>query len=197
MRQLLDLAESGVDKDRDRVVDAFLTLRTRAGVTSLPELLKNPHLRPAQKAELIKSFGNYLFDPPLTADPLIEVLLSQTGAPTLVKMAGLETLALFGPVQGERIAALLIAWSKDSDPDMRLTALATIEKTRLAQAVPELVKRLTDDTFTAFERRRGQDAARVRRAVIRRAADEGSASAGQVGRRADAAFGGISHAGAG
>ena len=152
IRKLLDIAESGVDKERDRVVDAFRTLRCRAGMTALPELIKNPHLRPAQKAELVRSYGNYLLDPPLTADPLIDLLLAQSEAPTLVKMAGLETLGLFGPLQSDRAAGLLIAWAKDRDPEMRLAALVTIEKTRMSRAVPELVKRLTDETFTAHER---------------------------------------------
>src|SRR5262249_14012934 len=88
-RRLCDLAESGVDNDRDSVVDGFRTLRTGAGVSSLPELVNNPHLKPVQRAELIKSFGNYLLDPPLTAEPLIDMLLAQQGAPTPVKMAGL------------------------------------------------------------------------------------------------------------
>src|SRR5262249_43738007 len=40
VRRLVDLADSGVSKDLDRVVDAFLTLRTPAGAKALPDLLK-------------------------------------------------------------------------------------------------------------------------------------------------------------
>src|SRR5262249_40293107 len=60
VEKLLELADSGVDKDRDRVVDAFVALRTEAGAAALPKLLKNWHLSVKQKAALIRSYSNYL-----------------------------------------------------------------------------------------------------------------------------------------
>jgi putative membrane-bound dehydrogenase-like protein len=68
--RLLALAESGVPKDTDNVVDAFAALRTRAAYEGLPSLLKYPHLSNEQRVKLLRSCGNYLLDPPITLDPL-------------------------------------------------------------------------------------------------------------------------------
>ncbi|HEY7424353.1 MAG TPA: hypothetical protein VH682_09010, partial [Gemmataceae bacterium] len=68
--RLLALAESGVPKDTDNVVDAFAALRTRAAYEGLPSLLKYPHLTNEQRIKLLRSCGNYLLDPPITLDPL-------------------------------------------------------------------------------------------------------------------------------
>ncbi|HEY7425351.1 MAG TPA: HEAT repeat domain-containing protein, partial [Gemmataceae bacterium] len=68
--RLLALAESGVSKDTDNVVDAFAALRTRAAYEGLPSLLKYPHLKNEQRVKLLRSCGNYLLDPPITLEPL-------------------------------------------------------------------------------------------------------------------------------
>ncbi len=72
--RLLALAESGVKKETDRVVDTFAVLRTRAGYEGLPNLLKYPHLTRGQRDKLIRSCGNYLLDPPIAPDPLFAYL---------------------------------------------------------------------------------------------------------------------------
>jgi putative membrane-bound dehydrogenase-like protein len=72
--RLLALAESGVRKETDRVVDAFAALRTRAGYEGLPNLLKYPHLSREQRFKLIRSCENYLLDPPISPDPLFDYL---------------------------------------------------------------------------------------------------------------------------
>jgi putative membrane-bound dehydrogenase-like protein len=72
--RLLALAESGIRKETDRVVDTFATLRTRAGYEGLPSLLKYPHLTREQRLKLIRSCGNYLLDPPISPDPLFAYL---------------------------------------------------------------------------------------------------------------------------
>jgi hypothetical protein len=64
IERLLALAESGVKKDTDRVVDFFTALRTRPAYEGLPLLLKYPHLTMAQRVKLIHSGGNYLLDRP-------------------------------------------------------------------------------------------------------------------------------------
>jgi HEAT repeat protein len=59
MDKLLALADSGMDKDLERVVEAFLSFRTRAAREALPVLLKNVHLTDEQKADLRRSASNH------------------------------------------------------------------------------------------------------------------------------------------
>ena len=54
IERLLALAESGVKKDTDHVVDFFAALRTRPSYEGLPALLKYPHLTVAQRVKLIR-----------------------------------------------------------------------------------------------------------------------------------------------
>ena len=150
--KFIELSNSGVARQIDRVVDAFATLRTRPAANALPDLLLNPHLRTAQRVELIKSFGNYLFDPPLGPEPLIRALERQSDQPAEVKKAGLEMLGLFGSAKGPKLVALLLQWVQDPDPETRLAAINTVEQTKLVEAVPILVKRLADETWTPAER---------------------------------------------
>src|SRR5262249_3973930 len=70
----LALADSGVRKDLDRVVEAFTALRTRPGHEALPRLLKRPHLSDAQRAALVRCANNYLLDPPISLEPLAGAL---------------------------------------------------------------------------------------------------------------------------
>ena len=74
MDRLLELMDTGVARDREHAVEAFLALRTRAAAEALPRLLKSYHLTPAQKAELLRSYTNYLLDPPVKLDPVLEFL---------------------------------------------------------------------------------------------------------------------------
>lgn len=152
IQKFTELANSGVERQIDRVVDAFATLRTRPAVEALPDLLLNPHLRTAQRVELIKSFGNYLFDPPLGPDLLIRALERQANQPPEVRKAGLEMLAAFGSTRNAKLAKLILHWIEDPDPEMRLTAIRTVEQARLVEAVPQLLKRVGDETWTPQER---------------------------------------------
>lgn len=91
--RLLALAESGVQKDTERVVNVFAGLRTRAAYDGLPMLLKYPHLTVPQRVELIRSCGNYLLDPAISLDPIVAYLASPAGRAAEVKRAGEELLA--------------------------------------------------------------------------------------------------------
>jgi len=93
IERLLALAESGVKKDTDHVVGFFAALRSRPAYEGLPELLRYPHLTVAQRVLLIRSFGNYLLDPPISLDPIVKYLASPAGQPEEVKRAGAELLA--------------------------------------------------------------------------------------------------------
>lgn len=152
MRKLIDLANSGSDRDRDRVVDAYLSLRTRPAAESLPELLSNPHLSVEQRVQLTKSFANYLLDPPLGPDLLRDYLTARADAGPEEKRAGLDMLGLFGAVKDEKSTKFILGMLTDRDPDIRLTVLRTVEQVRLQAAVPTLVSRLGDETWTNSER---------------------------------------------
>lgn len=152
MRKLIDLATSGSDQDRDKVVDAFLTLRTRPAAEALPELLATAHLTGDQRIRLIKSFANYLLDPPLNADLLMDPRVMRAGATPAEQRARLEILGLFGAVKGKEVERWLIELIQHTDPDLRLTAVKTVEQVRLQTAVPLLAKRLSDETWTTRER---------------------------------------------
>jgi quinoprotein glucose dehydrogenase len=150
--KLIELAESGNRKDIDAVVRAFTALRSRPGVELLPQMLKNPHLTADQRIALLKSFANYLFDPPLGPELLLAALQSQAQQPTHVKKAGLEMLALFGSIAAEKITPLLSVWLDDPDPEMRLTAIRTAEQVRATGVANTLAKRIGDANWTLDER---------------------------------------------
>ncbi|HLW64913.1 MAG TPA: hypothetical protein VKS79_06290, partial [Gemmataceae bacterium] len=161
MQKLLENADSGVDRDRDHVVEAFTTLRTRAGAEALPILLNNPHLRPEQQTALLKSISNYILDPPLGPDVLVQFLLSHPGVASDVKRTGVELLGTFGPVPNDKVGKLILGLLEDNDPDIRLLAIRTIEQARLTAAVPVLNARLGDETWTGIERQAILKALRV------------------------------------
>ncbi len=105
--KLLALADSGPGKDLERVLDIYKNFRTRAAAEGLPTLLKNYHLKPAQKAALLRAYGNYQLDPPLSLQPLQDQLLLKAASMD-EKTAAVEALgqhlegALF---VGQRFAA--------------------------------------------------------------------------------------------
>jgi quinoprotein glucose dehydrogenase len=150
--KFIELADSGNERLLERVVGAFQMFRTRPAADALPYLLRNPHLTAQQRIDLVKSFANYLFDPPLAPDLLLTALLSQANQPSDVKKAGLEMLGLFGQVPGEKLAPLLTAWLQDKDPEMRLAAIRTAEQTRTAGTVPLLLRRVSDTNVPLAER---------------------------------------------
>ncbi len=151
--KFIELSNSGVDKEIEHVVEAFCTLRTRPGVEALPDLLLNPHLHPGQRVALIKSFGNYLFDPPLGPDLLVKVLEQQANQPADVRKAGLQMLGLFGSAKSPQLVSLLLRWIDDPDPEMRLTVIQAVEQTKLVEAMPQLLKQIDDENRSPTELR--------------------------------------------
>jgi putative membrane-bound dehydrogenase-like protein len=151
MEKLLDLADSGVDRDRDRVVEAFQAMRSEAAAAALPKLLKNPHLSVAQRAALVRSFNNYLLDPPISLDPVLPYLKGDAKSMPVVQ-AALEVLSASGALGGEKLQSALQALLDQTDSSVRLAVIDTIEKTRLTKAGPKLAKLLGDAARPAAER---------------------------------------------
>jgi putative membrane-bound dehydrogenase-like protein len=149
---LIELADSGVAKDRDRVVAVFTMLRTRPAAEALPTMLKNVHLSDKQRADLLRSYNNYLLDPPVSVEPALEYLLAHPKEPALVQLAGLEVLSMNNALKGDKAGDWLLALLDETDPNVRVSVLKAIEETKLNKAAPRLVKMLADTSRSAAER---------------------------------------------
>jgi putative membrane-bound dehydrogenase-like protein len=150
------LAESGDAKNTDKVVDAFAAMRTRPAADAIPRLLANPHLSIARRADLVRSYSNYLLDPPLSLDPVLAYLGVHPDEAIPVRVAGLEVIAAFGRSKNERASIWLLAQLEDADPAIRLATLKAIESARPAAAAPRVLailrkgKNSNDETQAAL-----------------------------------------------
>ena len=152
MDALLAAAESGSHVDRDKVAVAFTALRTRAAADALPELLANPHLLPGQRADLVRSYANYLFDPPLSFDPLVAFLAARPNEPAAVKVAGLDVLAATGNLSSPAAARYALGLLDAPEAEVRAAAIRVVEDTRLTAGLPKLLAMLADPARPADER---------------------------------------------
>jgi hypothetical protein len=107
LERLIAVADSGVQKETDHVVEAWTAFLTRPAAELIPTLLGNPHLSDAQRASLLRSYSNYLFDPQLSLEPLTDYLAEHPREFAPVKLAGLEALLLGGGLQTEKATAWL------------------------------------------------------------------------------------------
>lgn len=94
IQRLVALGESGVQKETDKVVEAFTMMRTRPAAEAVPRVLENPHLSAAQRAALIRSYHNYILDPPLSLAPVVDYLKAHPHEDSAVRLDGLEVLSL-------------------------------------------------------------------------------------------------------
>ncbi|MCU0705084.1 MAG: HEAT repeat domain-containing protein [Fimbriiglobus sp.] len=154
---LLAVAQSGDDATLHRVAAGFTALRTRPAFDALPQLLANPHLKGAEKAELVRSYLNYQFDPSPSLDPLAKFLTARPDEPAEVKKAGLEVLGMSNGMGGGPGGEFVIGLLDASEEDVRLAALTAIEKGRLLTAAAK-VKEMAADTAKPI----GERAAAVR-----------------------------------
>jgi hypothetical protein len=125
MDSLLALADSGVQKDTDRVVEVFLGLRSRSAFEALATLLKHRHVSSSQRAELIRSAANYLLDPPVALDGLVALVAGEE-EPEEVRKALLDVLGTQGTVKGAKATQWVLSQLKDSEDPMRRHALRTL-----------------------------------------------------------------------
>ncbi|HZY83327.1 MAG TPA: PVC-type heme-binding CxxCH protein, partial [Gemmataceae bacterium] len=151
IERLLALAESGVAKDTHRVVEAFTMMRTRPAYEALPEVLRNPHLSAAERAALVRSYNNYLLDPPVSVQPVFEYLAAHPREPASVRLAALEVLSTAGALNNPKASAWLLTQLEDGDPALRLVAIKAVESTRLAQAAAALARMLKDASRPVVE----------------------------------------------
>jgi quinoprotein glucose dehydrogenase len=152
IERLVGLAKSGNDGDRDKAVDAFLGLRTRPAAEAIPDLLADPHMTARQRVALIRSYSNYLLDPPVSLDPLLEFLGKRPNEPMTVLIAALETLAEGGALKGVNAVNLLTNLLDAEASEGRMTAIRAIETARLVEAAPRLAQALVNKLRPANER---------------------------------------------
>jgi putative membrane-bound dehydrogenase-like protein len=150
---LISLADSGVQKDTDRVVEAFQGLRSREAFAALPTLLKHMHVSSAQRVELIRSALNYLLEPGVALEPIVAVVAAEKKETSAVKKALLDVLATPGTVKGAKAKKWLLSMLTDDNAEIRLSALAAAAEMRLSKAGPILAKRLGAEKVSAAETR--------------------------------------------
>ena len=138
IERLIALADSGVAKDLERVVETFAALRDRPGAEALPGLLTNPHLTIDQRATLVRSHSNYLLDPPLALAPVMDYFLANPHEASAVKLAGLTVLSAGDSLKGEKESQWLLKMLDDNDAGVRLAAIKAVENVRLPRAVARL-----------------------------------------------------------
>jgi glucose/arabinose dehydrogenase len=127
--RLVELADSGVAKNTDKVVEAFAALRTRAAADAIPTLLENPHLNIEQRAALLRSYGNYRLDPPVSVLPALNYLRKHADEAAAVKLAGLEMLSAAGALGGGEGRAWLRSLLEERDPALLRAAVRALGTT--------------------------------------------------------------------
>ncbi|VTS04190.1 PVC-type heme-binding CxxCH protein [Tuwongella immobilis] len=152
MQELVILLNSGDAAMAAKVVAAFQATRTMAAAEAIPKVLANPHLNDEQRAAIIRSYPNYLFDPPLSMDPLVEYLTANPDLPLTVQLAGLDVLAQTGGLSGQKIATYLTTLLDSDEADLRRVAIQTIETSRVTAASGTLVKYVADKNRLLAER---------------------------------------------
>ncbi len=126
VNRLVALGESGVEKETDKVVQAFTMMRTRPAADAIPRVLENPHLKAEQRAALVRSYGNYLLDPPLSLAPMVDYLIAHPNEDAAVKQASAEVLGAGGTVAGAKAAGWLLGLFDEKDPKLRMSAAAAL-----------------------------------------------------------------------
>src|SRR5262249_32859173 len=132
------------EKDLNRVGDAFGMLRSRDAAEAIPDLLNYPHLTISQRVYLIKSYNNYLLDPPISLVPVQKYLDAHQDAPAQVKLAALEVLTMPGQPKNGKLEELALALLDQNDSAFRLSLIQAIENGRLAKSAGRLMQVLAD-----------------------------------------------------
>jgi putative membrane-bound dehydrogenase-like protein len=140
---LVSLAYSGVAKDRDKVVEALRALRTRPAAEAIAPFLRNPHLTNSQRIQLLESYANYLLDPPVALEPLVDYL-TNPGVGVSVRLAGLQALSVAGGLKGDKAQRLVLELLNETDPDVRRKVLKVVEDDRVTRAAPRLARLLAE-----------------------------------------------------
>lgn len=119
---LLGLADSGVQKDTDKVVESFAALRSRAAFDAVPALLRSPHVSAAQAAGLIRAAAGYPLRPAPSFDAIVAAAVADEAPAAPVREALLEALARRHTAKGAKAAAWARPLLDDADGTTRARA---------------------------------------------------------------------------
>jgi putative membrane-bound dehydrogenase-like protein len=149
--KLVEVVDSGIEEERNKVYEAWLGLRIRPAAEMIPEFLRSPHPNAEQRAALIRSYSNYQLDPPLSLEPLLAYLVEHPSEAVLVKRAAVEALSAGQGLAGLKAQTWLFALLDESDAELRLAVIDALGEARLA-AAPRLVALLGDPKRSLDER---------------------------------------------
>jgi putative membrane-bound dehydrogenase-like protein len=158
---IVAFAQSGNEKDKNAAVEIFLALRTKPGADAIPELLLNPHVTPDQREALIRSYTNYLTDPPISLDPLADFLAKRPNEPVSVLLAAVDVFTASGDAVAPRATQLVLSLLNRPDEPTRISAIIAIESARMTAAAPTLIAFVADPKRTQVERVAAVKALRV------------------------------------
>ena len=142
---LIRIADSGVQKDTDRVATTFLGLRSPPAFDALPRLLKNPHLSTAQRVALVESIPNHRFDRPASLETVVGAVAPDAKESDDVRIAVLKALTACRAANGPKTAAFVVAQLGNNNLDVRMAALATATELKVATASAVLTKALAGE----------------------------------------------------
>ncbi len=149
---ILDLARSGNQPDRDRAIALFTAGRSKEMFAELPGFLLDPHLNHEHRAALIASATNYQFDPPAKMDDLLTAFL-KIQSPSAEELAAVvTTLAETDSLTGEATVPVVEAALASDAAETRLAAVAAVERAKLGDLAPALLKALNDKARDVPER---------------------------------------------
>ncbi len=158
---LLEAAQAGDAITRDRIALAFQSLRSKDAFDALPKLIALDFWLPGQRADLIRSYSNYLFDPMPTPNQLAEFLAGRPNESAAALMAGVEILVANGGLNTPAGLQLVNTLLDSKDADARLAGLASVEQSRLASARAKVLAMASDAKGTNAERSAALRALRV------------------------------------
>jgi HEAT repeat protein len=151
----ITLADSGAQKDIDKVADLYSCLRSKAAFAALPGLLRNPHMVAAQRAALAKAGGQFLLDPPQSLDTAARVVIDAKKEVDSVKAALLEALSVPGVKGGKEVVEWAVERLEDENEAVRLAAAAAVGNFRPEKGEQALIALLEKNKDAAVARALG------------------------------------------
>jgi quinoprotein glucose dehydrogenase len=158
---LTEAAATGDAAMRDRAATAFAALRTKPAFDSLTKIIAADFWMPGQRAELIRSYSNYLFDPMPSAEPFANFLASRPDESGAALLAGVEVLSANGGLNAPAGVKLVTALLASKDADARVAGLAAVEQSRVTGVRSAVAAICADGKRSSDERSAALRAIRV------------------------------------
>ncbi len=139
---LIALADSGSQKNIDKVAELYPGLRSAEAFAALPGMLRNPHFVAAQRAALVKSAANYLSVGGVKLDAAAKQVIDNPKEVDSVREALLEALAVPGVTAGEKAVAWALARLESENEAERIRAAGAVANLKPAKGGEALLARL-------------------------------------------------------